>query len=187
MKPTPRPPDAAPGGMGGIQRMPDPTEREHDRIRRRIMNIAFGILLIAGILSSMHRELRIWDGVSGLLVFVAGIPLGLGIKIIELRFKMAGDEWYRVLRDIPFGRRTELLATGGLVLATLIWLPGAWVAMLTGAWAYDFVTYYHDRPQRLRHLYNVVMILDELRGFPRPWLWPLPAWLWGLWWSFRGF
>ena len=49
---------------------------------------------------------------------------------------------------------------------------------LWGVWLYDFVTYYHDRPERLRHLYAVTKTLDELRDFRAPWAWALPALAW---------
>ncbi|MCS7049801.1 MAG: hypothetical protein NZ483_10985 [Verrucomicrobiae bacterium] len=186
MKPNPRPPDPAPGGMGGMQRMLDPSEHAHDRVRRRLMNIAFLLLLIATAVIVWTRDIRGTDILIGVVMMVAGVPLGLGVKTVELRFKMAADEWARVLGELPRRRRTELLATAGLILGAMVMLPVGLVALLWGAWGYDFVTYYHDRPQRLRHIYNVVMILDELRRFPWPWLWPLPALLCGLWWSVRG-
>jgi hypothetical protein len=49
---------------------------------------------------------------------------------------------------------------------------------LWGIWLYDFVTYYHDRPERIRHLYSVTKTLDELREFRVPWAWTLPALVW---------
>lgn len=181
MKPTPRPADVAPGGMGGIQRMPDPTEQSHDRIRRHGMSITFFVLLLVTIAQSVTREIRAEDLLTGLLMFLAGIPMGLGIKTVELRFKMAAAEWRCVLAEIRGYRRVELLATVLLALAATALLPGGAVGLLWGAWAYDFVTYYHDRPQRMRHLYNVVLILEALRTFPSPWLWGVPAFIWGVW------
>jgi hypothetical protein len=46
---------------------------------------------------------------------------------------------------------------------------------LLGIWLYDFVTYYHDRPERIRHLYAVAKTFDDLRAFRAPWAWALPA------------
>jgi hypothetical protein len=49
--------------------------------------------------------------------------------------------------------------TDGLRLARLRCLgatvPTAIVWPLWGVWLYDFITYYHDRPERIRHLYAV--------------------------------
>jgi hypothetical protein len=53
------------------------------------------------------------------------------------------------------------------------WKVVTWA--LWGIWLYDFVTYYHDRPERMRHLYAVTKTLDELRDFPAPWAWAIPA------------
>jgi hypothetical protein len=64
------------------------------------------------------------------------------------------------------------------VIVVFAWEPYSCPSALWGLWLYDFVTYYHDRPERLRHLYAVTRTLDELRAFRVPWAWVLPALSW---------
>ncbi|MCG3149357.1 MAG: hypothetical protein PCFJNLEI_02817 [Verrucomicrobiae bacterium] len=161
--------------MGGSARMHDPSEAEHDRIRRRWMNIAFVALVAGSALQSSLVEMNRWDWLEVLLLVVAGVPLGLAVKVFELRFKLAREERDLLLAQLPKRRHLERAAHA--VLAVVVFatswhlLPwGFW-----GVWLYDFITYYHDRPERLRHLYAVTKTLDELRDFPLAWLWAVPA------------
>ena len=104
MNPSPRPSDAAPGGMRGATRMHDPSEAAQDRTRRRLMNLAFVAMLLAT-LAQLHwgdSHRRTWLG--ALWLMAAGIPLGLTVKIFELRFKMAAAERRTVLRELPARR-----------------------------------------------------------------------------------
>jgi hypothetical protein len=178
MNPSPRPSDAAPGGMHGATRMHDPSEGEHDRTRRRCMNVAFVVILLLN-LAQLH-----WIGVHGrnwlgvMLLIVAAMPLGLAVKVFELRFKMAATERQLVLRELPAKQKINFAIYSVLVLATFAWQPRLLTWGLWGVWLYDFVTYYHDRPERLRHLYAVTKTLDELRDFRAPWAWALPALAW---------
>lgn len=173
-----RPENTAPGGMSGATRMHDPSEAVQDRIRRRLMNVAFLVIVLLNV-----AQLR-WTGVHGsgwlrvLLLVVAAAPLGISLKVFELRFKMAREEREQVLRELPARKRAEfliylclLLGVGALNAPRLSWA-------LVGVWLYDFLTYYHDRPERIRHLYAVAKTLDELRGFRAPWAWTLPALAW---------
>ncbi len=164
-----RPKEVAPGGMRGATRMHDPSEAEHDRVRRRVMNIAFVaiVLLNAAQLRYVGAD---WRRV--LLLIVAAGPAGLAVKIFELRFKMAREERRQVLRELPIGKFVAYAALAMVVFALDAPLV-TWA--LFGVWGYDFVTYYHDRPERMRHLYAVTKTLDELREFRAPWAWTLPA------------
>jgi hypothetical protein len=164
--------------MRGATRMHDPSEAAHDRTRRRLMNVALVAILLAtlGQLHWANPHQRTFLG--ALLLIVAGIPLGLAIKIFELRFKMAAAECRTVLRELPTRRKTDLILYGVLASVAFALQPDNILWPIWGAWLYDFVTYYHDRPERIRHLYTVTKILDELRRFPMPWLWPLPALAW---------
>ena len=155
--------------------MLDPTEAEHDQVRRRWMNIAFVVLVTLAIAPWIWLGVhgRQWVG-AGLLV-LAGLPLGLAVKVFELRFKMAAAERARVLRELPRRRQLTWLAYGVLLVAALLLHPTLLPWSLLGAWGQDFYTYYHDRPERMRHLYAVARTLDELRQFPAPWAWVLPA------------
>ncbi|HUJ09611.1 MAG TPA: hypothetical protein VL171_06250 [Verrucomicrobiae bacterium] len=175
MNASPRPPDAAPGGMRGATRMYDPTEAEHDRRRRRIMNAAFVVILLLNLAQIHWIGVHGWDWLSGLLLMIAAAPLGLGAKVFELRFKMATAERRRVLHELPNRKKAEFFAYGilAIIVFALESLRFTWA--LWGIWLYDFITYYHDRPERIRHLYAVMKILDELRGFRAPWAWVLPA------------
>jgi hypothetical protein len=170
-----RPADAAPGGMGGATRMRDPSEELHDRVRRRLMNAAF--VLIAALIALQLR----FTGVHGLdwlrvvLLAVAAAPLAMGVKVFELRFKLADEERRRMLGELPVkttaGFAVYVLLVAAVCAGNIPRLPWA----LLGLWCYDFVSYYHDRPERIRHLYAAAKILDELRGFRAPWAWALPA------------
>jgi hypothetical protein len=180
MNPSPRPSDAAPGGMRGATRMHDPSEAAHDRTRRRWMNVAFVVILLATVGQwhwvGMHEP----DWLGAVLSAVAAAPLGLTVKIFELRFKMAAAERRAVLRELPKGIKTGLMIYSIFAVIVFAWEPSPWPWALWGIWLYDFVTYYHDRPERIRHLYAVTKTLDELRGFRAPWTWVLPALAWEL-------
>jgi hypothetical protein len=170
-----RPDNSNPGGMGGSTRMHDPSETGHDRVRRRLMNLAF-LAIVA-----LHVVQWHWIGVSGwvwvnvLLLAAAGAPLGLTVKLFELRFKMSAEERRRALDDLPARRKFELAGFALVLMAALVLNSLHMTWTLWGMWFYDFVSYYHDRPRRMRRIYAVTMILDELRAFPCPWLWPAPA------------
>jgi hypothetical protein len=173
-----RPNEVAPGGMRGATRMHDPSEAAHDQTRRRLMNVAFIVILLAT-LAQCH-----WVGPQGstwldtVLLIVAGVPLGLTVKVFELRFKMSVEERRAVLRELPTRRKIELIVYAMLACIAFGQQLYAIVWPFWGVWLYDFVTYYHDRPERIRHLYAVTKILDELREFPAPWAWALPALAW---------
>jgi hypothetical protein len=175
-----RPDDAAPGGMRGTTRMYDPSEAQQDRRRRRLMNAAFVLMLVAT-LAQLHwgkPHPYTWPG--AVLLIVAGVPLGLTVKIFELRFKMATAERRAVLRELPAHRKMKLLVYGLLACVVFVQQSRSILWLLWGVWLYDFITYYHDRPERVRHLYAVTRIMDELRQFPAPWVWTLPALAWGI-------
>ena len=170
-----RPDNVAPGGMGGATRMHDPSEAAHDRVRRRVMNIAFVVIALLNVLQLRYIGAHGWDWLRIALLIVAAIPAGMAVKVFELRFKMAPEERRQVIRELPSGRFFAYAA----IAIVVFWLSmpvGTWA--LVGVWAYDFVTYYHDRPERMRHLYAVTKTLDELRNFPAPWAWALPALAW---------
>jgi hypothetical protein len=164
--------------MHGATRMLDPSEAEHDRLRRRLMNVAFVTILLLNLAQLHWIGVHEWDWLGVFLLILAAAPLGLGVKVFELRFKMATDEYRRVLCELP--RRTKANFIAYAILAVVVF--GLESPRLTwalwGVWLYDFVTYYHDRPERIRHLYAVTKILDELRDFRVPWVWALPALVW---------
>lgn len=170
-----RPSDAAPGGMHGATRMYDPSEAQHDRLRRRLMNVAFVTILLLNLAQLHWIGVHGWDWLSVLLLIVAAAPLGLAVNIFELRFKMAAVERRRVLSELP--GRTKCGFVAYAILAVMVFglesLRFTWA--LWGIWLYDFITYYHDRPERMRHLYSVMKTLDELRDFRAPWAWTLPV------------
>ena len=173
-----RPPDAAPGGMHGATRMYDPSEAEHDRLRRRLMNIAFVAILLLNLAQLHWIGVRGWDWLSVIFLVIAAAPLGLGAKVFELRFKMATEEQRRVLRELPGRTKIEFIAYAilAVIILALEFQRLTWA--LWGVWLYDFVTYYHDRPERIRHLYAVTKTLDELRDFRSAWAWTVPALVW---------
>ncbi len=175
-----RPTESAPGGMRGSGRMHDPTEAAHDRLRRRLMNVAFLLLVAVNVAHAMCIGVRDWDWLTIALLIAAAIPLGLAVKVFELRFKMSAAERQRALAELPARRKIELVAYAALLTGVLL-LNSAFVTWaLFGAWGYDFVTYYHDHPERMRHLYSVMKILEELRELPAPWAWTIPALAWSL-------
>ena len=178
MNPSPRPSDAAPGGMHGATRMHDPSEAEHDRTRRRWMNVAFVVIALLNLAQLHWIGVHGWNWLGVVLLIVAAMPFGHAVKVFELRFKMAASERRLVLRELPTSRKIDFAIYGALVLVTFALQPRLATWGLCGVWLYDFVTYYHDRPERLRHLYAVTKTLDELRDFRAPWAWALPALAW---------
>src|SRR5262245_30329145 len=84
-------------GMEGSHRMFDPSEAEHDRLRRRIMNVAFVLLVLANIFVRGN-----W--LSILLLVVAAMPAAMSVRILELRFKMSQEERKQVLQELPAGK-----------------------------------------------------------------------------------
>jgi hypothetical protein len=178
MNPTSRPADAAPGGMSGATRMHDPSEAAHDRVRRRCMNVAFVLIVALNVVQWRLVGVHGCDWIMAVLLAVAAAPLGMAVKVFELRFKMAADERRRMLREVPAHKQAEWLAYTLLAVVALAWQGTLATWALWGLWAYDFFTYYHDRPERMRHVYAVAKTLDELRGFPMPWAWTLPAIAW---------
>lgn len=158
--------------MRGATRMYDPSEAEHDRVRRRAMNIALVVIASLNVAHLRYVGVHGWDWFRVLLVIMAAIPAGVAVKVFELRFKMAAEERRQVLRELPAGKFVAYAALAtlefGLCTSLVTWA-------LVGVWGYDFVTYYHDRPERMRHLYAVTKTLDELREFRAPWAWALPA------------
>jgi hypothetical protein len=165
---NPRPDHAAPGGMRGTTRMADPSEALHDRVRRRAMNVAF-VAIALGCFWMRGP----WPSV--LLLLIAAMPAAMAVRVFELRFKMAREERRQLLRELPARKWLAYAA----VVAPVFVLDALWLSWaLAGIWLYDFATYYHDRPERMRHLYAVTKTLDELRDFPAPWAWALPALAW---------
>ena len=147
--------------MEGSKRMFDPSEAEHDRRRRWIMNAAFVVVVV------LNFFVR-----GSWVALIAAMPAAMAVRAFELRFKMARSEWRQVFGELPKGK---WIVYAVLFLPVLALNPG-W--SLAGIWLYDFVTYYHDRPERMRHLYAVTKTLDELRDFRAPWAWTLPALAW---------
>jgi len=86
MNPTPRPQDTAPGGMRGATRMHDPSEAAHDRVRRRAMNIAFVVIVLLNVGQLKLVGVHGWGWLSVLLIVIAAAPLGVAIRVFELRF-----------------------------------------------------------------------------------------------------
>jgi hypothetical protein len=166
--------------MGGATRMHDPSEVAHDRARRRTMNIAFVVIALLNAAQVRIVDVHGWDWLSVLLIVVAAVPLGLAAKVFELRFKMSSGERTRMLSELPVTMKVQFtiyaVLVVGLFAIQVMFLSWA----LVGVWLYDFVTYYHDRPERMRHVYAVAKTLDELREFPAPWAWALPALAWAL-------
>lgn len=139
------------------------------------MNAALVLLVGFSIVHWRWGGLTATDAPMVLALVVAGWPLGLGVKVFELRFKVSTEQRRQFLREIPL--RRQLVWTGYVVLLlavlTLERRLAGWA--LWGAWLQDFWSYYRYRPERLRHLYAVVRTLEELRRFPVPWAWVLPA------------
>jgi hypothetical protein len=175
-----RPENAAPGGMRGSSRMYDPTEELHDRVRRSVINIAFVVIVLLNVAQLRLVGVHGWDWLSVLLMVIAAAPLGIAMRVLELRFKMATEERERMLSELPAktkaGFAVYAILSVALFVANALLLTWA----LLGIWLYDFVTYYHDRPERIRHVYAVAKTLDELRDFPAPWAWAVPALVWTL-------
>jgi hypothetical protein len=159
--------------MGGTQRQPDPSELEQDCARRWWMNLAF-IVLAAGCVMS-------GAGVGQFLGIVAGLPLGVAIKLAEMRPKVASEEFKLFVRELSGYRIAEFVGWLGVAGAAIFKQPLAFAWLLAGAWLYDAVTYYRHRPERLRHLYAVTMAIDYFRGFHAPWAYPLPLLAWAIW------
>lgn len=170
-----RPNDAAPGGMRGATRMHDPSEAEHDRVRRRVMNIAFVVIALLNAGQLHFIGVHGWDWLRVVLLAIAAAPTGLAIKVYELRFKMAQEERAQLLRELPARVEFNFIAYAALVVVVFALNAPQVTWAMVGVWLYDFVTYYHDRPERMRHLYAVTKTLDELREFRAPWAWTLPA------------
>ena len=178
MSPFHRPSDAAPGGMRGVTRMHDPSEAAHDRVRRRCMNAAFAVILAVTITQVTWIGVHTRDWLGAILACIAAAPLGLAVKVFELRFKMAAAERRLVLRELPNRQKIQFAIHGVLVILVFLLQPFSLPWLLWGIWLYDFVTYYHGRPERMRHLYAVTKTLDEFRDFRAPWAWALPALAW---------
>lgn len=161
--------------MGGSQRMHDPTEAEHDQVRRRWMNVAFVAIVILNLAQWRVCSVTGWDWLLAALLALAGVPLGLAVKVFELRFKMSAAERRQMLGQLPRSRQLAFVAFAGFAIVAFVLGAKVVTWALWGVWFYDFVTYYHDRPERMRHLYAITKTLDELRDFPTPWAWVVPA------------
>src|SRR5439155_8323438 len=109
-----------------------------------------------------------WGWLSVLLIVIAAAPLGIAIKVFELRFKMATAERVRMLGELPVRKKAEFAIYAALSIPVFAVEAPLLSWALLGIWLYDFVTYYHDRPERIRHVYSVAKTLDELREFPVP-------------------
>src|SRR5438093_10200822 len=94
--------------MGGATRMFDPSEAAHDRVRRHAMNIAFIVMVFVNVAQwNLVARVRGWDWLSVALLVIAAMPLGMTVKVFELRFKMAREERRRALREIPTRKQLE--------------------------------------------------------------------------------
>lgn len=140
-----------------------------------MMNAAF--LVLAALTVVHYRVVGVagWDWLGVLLLVVAAVPAALTVRVFELRFKMAAAEHAMILHDLPARRKRELVAYGVLAAGAIVWQSALVLGAMWGVWLRDFFTYYHDRPERMRHLYAVTLTADELRSFPLPWLWPVPS------------
>jgi hypothetical protein len=156
--------------------MVDPSEAEHDRLRRWLMNLALLLIVLLNIAEwrtiGVHG-LREW--LTVMLLAVAAVPCAVAVRVFELRFKMAAGERRQALRQLPAKRKWEFVVCGLLCLPAFVLNATHLSCALLGVWVYDFVSYYHDRPERMRHLYTLTSTLDLLRDFPAPWMWPLPV------------
>ena len=162
-----------PSGMGGSHRQEDPSELEQDRVRRWWMHLAFVVLAAACVLGGF--------GVGQLLGLLAGLPLAILLKLGEMRLKVASGEFRLFIKELPSYRIVELAIWLGLAAAGIFKFPQAAAWMFMGGWLCDTVSYYRHRPERLRHLYAVVMAIDFFRDFRLPWIYPLPLLAWSLW------
>ena len=160
--------------------MHDPSEAAHDRVRRRAMNIAFVVIVLLNVGQLKLVGVHGWGWLSVLLIVIAAAPLGIAIKVFELRFKMATTERVRMLGELPVRKKAEFAIYAALSIPVFAVEAPLLSWALLGIWLYDFVTYYHDRPERIRHVYSVAKTLDELREFPAPWAWVMPALVWTL-------
>jgi hypothetical protein len=136
------------------------------------MNAAFVVIFLINGIQLRLIGVHGWDWLRVALLILAAVPAGLAAKIFELRFKMADEERRQVMRELPAGK---FLAYAALAIVAFALGAPCVTWALVGVWGYDFVTYYHDRPERMRHLYAVTKTLDELREFRAPWAWALPA------------
>ena len=85
-----------------------------------------------------------------------------------------------MLRELPAKKQVEFLIYAALAISVFALNAPRLSWALGGIWLCDFVTYYHDRPECIRHLYAAAKTLDELRQFRAPWAWALPAMMWAL-------
>ena len=135
--------------MHGATRMHDPSEAEHDRMRRRWMNVAFVVIALLSFAQLRWIGVHGWDSLGVVLLIVAAMPLGLNVKVFELRFKMAPAERQLVLQELPTRRKIDFVIYGALVVVVFALQSPLVTWGLWGIWLFDFVTYYHDRPERL--------------------------------------
>jgi hypothetical protein len=177
--------------MGGITRMHDPSELAHDRVRRRVMNIAFAFILLA---VGFDLYTFGWNARRAAFIvawMLASVPLSLFVRLVELRFKMSREELRQVLREIP-SRTLALMAVFFVAWIAVVFLiqhalrfldnsgiaPIAGIGLawaLLGAWLADFFTYFRYRHERLRHIYMVVATLEDIRSFKKEILFPIIA------------
>ncbi len=171
--------------MGGTRRMDDPSERAQDALRRSWMNrfLLLIILLVTGqVMITGLAGARLGQAT---LLLVAGVPLAICPRVFELRFKMSLAERRQSLAELPFQAKAAWVIYAAQLTGLVLLAGDLAVWILPAAWCRDFLTYYHDRPQRMRHLYAITATLDELRAWRRPWAWGLPAWA-GVAWSILG-
>jgi hypothetical protein len=177
--------------MGGITRMHDPSELAHDRVRRRVMHIAFAFVLIAIVCDLYTFGISVRRAAFIIAWIIASIPLAIFPRLVELRFKMSGGELRRVLKEIPLRPRLHIAVVivlwGASVLfhqvapridiladhAAISGISIAWA--LFGVWLADFFIYFRHRDERLRHIYMVAAALEDVRGFQKEILCPLIA------------
>ncbi len=172
--------------MGGTRRMDDPSERIHDRRRRWLMNAVLVMILAAVVVQWRSTGLAGWRVLEAVLLVCAGVPLAITPRVWEIRFKMSRAEYREALTQLPRSCLVGWVVYGLLVVGIVLGARDLAVWMLPGAWAVDFVSYYHDRPQRMRHLYAITSTLDDLRNRRTPpWCWALPVIGWWLWLALR--
>ncbi len=187
MKPAFQPPPTRPSEstMGGTRRMDDPSERRQDRLRRAGMNVVLVLIIAAAAAQVTITGLAGWRWLLAGLLVIGGTPLAMYPRVFELRFKMSREERRQAVAQLPAPAKTAWVIYAVLVTGLVLVSGDLVVWILPGAWARDFVTYYHDRPQRMRHLYAITATLDDLRSWRRPWTWTLPGWAWVAWSAFR--